>query len=134
MRSCVGNRESRESEQMSLSLRIGLGLAGLLGVVFAGTGSAGGGAPEELWQAPPDGSPGESAGRMENPRGMATDPVSGEVYVADLENHRIDVFDGEGHFARAWGWGVADGSTEALQVCTTTCFKGHAGAGAGELN
>jgi hypothetical protein len=34
----------------------------------------------------------------------------------------------------AFGWGVADGTTNALQTCTTTCFKGIAGSGAGQLD
>ena len=72
---------------------------------------------------------------------MASDPVSGEVYVADRDNERISVFDGEGNFARAWGWGVADDpgagpQAEEPQSCTAPagCFKGLAGSGAGQLD
>ena len=66
---------------------------------------------------------------MESPRGTAVDQSSGDLYVADRNNFRIDKFDAEGHFLMAWGFGVADGQTLALQTCgpeaappTTTCF------------
>lgn len=77
---------------------------------------------------------GTGAGEFLEPRGIAVDQESGDVYVADEANNRIDKFGPEGEFLMAWGWGVADGKTEALQTCTTTCFPGLAGAGAGEFN
>jgi hypothetical protein len=81
---------------------------------------------------------GEGAGQTSNPRGLAVDssegqPSSGNLYVADRQNNRIDVFDSSGQFARAVGWGVTNG-VSALQVCTTTCRAGIAGAGAGQLD
>ncbi len=65
--------------------------------------------------------------------GVAVDQESGSVYVADTGNERIDKFTGQGGFLLAWGWGVADGSTEALQTCITQCFAGIGGGGAGQL-
>jgi hypothetical protein len=65
--------------------------------------------------------------------GVAVDDVTHDVYVADTGNHRIDEFSAAGTFIRAWGWGVADGKTEALQTCTSGCHVGLEGAGAGEL-
>jgi len=66
--------------------------------------------------------------------GITADPASGHVFVSDLGNHRISEFSAWGEFIKAWGWGVADGSTSALQTCTTTCFAGIPGAGASQLN
>jgi hypothetical protein len=68
--------------------------------------------------------------------GLAVGEATGDVYVADTENHRVDVFDpskpaGE-EFLRAWGWGVADGKPE-LEVCTTTCQAGLSGSAPGEF-
>jgi hypothetical protein len=77
---------------------------------------------------------GSGAGQVGNPRGVAVDESNGLLYVADSGNNRIDVFDADtGAFIRAFGWGVMDGTTNALQVCTTTCFKGLAGSGAGQF-
>jgi DNA-binding beta-propeller fold protein YncE len=80
------------------------------------------------------GSEGARAGQISgNPQGIAVDEGSGDVYVADTQNARIDKFGPEGEFLLAWGWGVADGESEELQSCTSTCFKGLEGSGAGEF-
>jgi hypothetical protein len=79
------------------------------------------------------GSLGGGAGQYENPRSVAIDRSNGNVYVADQGNSRLLVFDSDGTFIRAFGWGVADGTSEELQVCTTSCFPGIAGAGAGQF-
>jgi hypothetical protein len=67
--------------------------------------------------------------------GMAIDEQSGDVYVADNANVRIDVFNQSGAFLLAWGGGVATGASES-QVCTTSCRQGNYGGeahGAGEF-
>jgi hypothetical protein len=64
---------------------------------------------------------------------VAADPVTGHVYVVDAANNRISEFTSWGEFVKAWGWGVADGTTEALQTCTAICFSGIAGTGAGQF-
>ena len=81
-----------------------------------------------------------AAGETVLPRGIATDPVTGHVYVADLVNNRISEFTAWGVFAKAWGWGVANGAPE-LQSCgpeanppTATCRAGKSGSGAGDLS
>jgi DNA-binding beta-propeller fold protein YncE len=65
--------------------------------------------------------------------GVTVNEVTHDVYVADTGNHRIDEFSAAGAFIRAWGWGVADGKTEALQTCASGCHAGLEGAGPGEL-
>jgi NHL repeat len=78
------------------------------------------------------GSTGSGDGQLSNPQGIAVDQTSGDLYVADTGNSRIEKFDAEGDFISAWGWGVDDGATEA-QVCTSGCQAGISGSGAGQL-
>ncbi len=85
------------------------------------------------------GSEGEGAGQFAGPNGTAIDQGSGDVYVADAINNRVDKFGSHGEFLLAWGWGVATGASEA-QTCgpeaappTTTCRAGLEGAGAGQF-
>ncbi len=80
------------------------------------------------------GGKGTGAGQLEEPQGVAVNDTTGDVYVVDQGNNRIDEFEANGTFVRAWGWGVADGITEKLQTCTITCSKGLAGAGEGQLD
>jgi DNA-binding beta-propeller fold protein YncE len=79
------------------------------------------------------GTTGSGAGQMQNPKRIALDRASGNLYVADADNNRIDVFDSAGNFIRAFGWGVADGVSPELQTCSVTCFKGLSGSGAGQF-
>jgi hypothetical protein len=74
---------------------------------------------------------GRGAGQFETPRGVATDP-SGDVYVADSGNERIDEFSAAGAFIKAYGWGVRDGAS-SFETCTSTCKAGLQGRGAGQL-
>jgi DNA-binding beta-propeller fold protein YncE len=48
------------------------------------------------------GGPGSEPGRFSAPKGMAVDG-NGNLYVADSQNHRIQVFDGNGNLVRQWG-------------------------------
>lgn len=96
--------------------------------------------PELLWQVPEDGQSGANGVELNQPRGIASDPVSGHVFVADHGNKRIAEFTIWGKFVRAWGWGVRDGANE-LQVCgpgsvspTATCQRGLRGVGPGQLS
>jgi NHL repeat len=72
------------------------------------------------------GEPGPGAGQLEAPEGVAVNDETGDVYVADVGNARIDEFEADGKFLRAWGFGVATGA-EAFETCTTTttCRKGN---------
>jgi hypothetical protein len=78
------------------------------------------------------GTGGTGAGSLEGPLGVAVSEATGEVYVVDSANHRIDVFDGEGKFLEAWGWGVLTGAN-AYEHCTSKCLPGIAGKGKGQL-
>jgi len=77
-------------------------------------------------------SEGSGAGRVSSPQGVAVNDATGDVYVADTGNARVDEFDSSGSFVRAWGWGVADGAS-SFETCTTTCEAGVSGAGAGQF-
>jgi hypothetical protein len=87
------------------------------------------------------GSPGVGAGQYERPEGVAVDASSGHVYVADIENNRVDVYDDSGVFLFAFGWDVnAISPEQKLQTCGpqasppgTACQRGSAGAAAGQL-
>ena len=48
------------------------------------------------------GTSGDQPGRFIHPTGLALDP-SGNLYVADLVNHRIQVLSSSGDFVRQWG-------------------------------
>jgi NHL repeat len=77
---------------------------------------------------------GSGAGQVLNPQELAVDFETGRLYVADQGNNRIAVFDKDGNFEMAFGWGVNDGKAE-LQTCTiaTTCRKGLSGSGKGQF-
>src|SRR5690242_4570720 len=68
------------------------------------------------------GSYGSEVGQLSYPTGVAVG-ASGDVYVGDTQNSRVDKFDGSGGFQLAWGEGVVDGALEA-EVCTTFCRAG----------
>ncbi len=81
---------------------------------------------------------GSAAGHCSRPSAVAVDNStgsagSGDVFLSDEANQRIDVFDSAGHFLRAFGWSVLNGAPE-LQVCTTACEPGIPGSGAGQFN
>ncbi len=83
------------------------------------------------------GSRGEGAGQFgesQSDNNIAVNDTTGDVYVADQNNKRVDEFSANGTFLMAWGYGVADGSTDAPQTCTTKCFAGIAGSGEGQFS
>jgi hypothetical protein len=89
-------------------------------------GSAGAGAGQMRLRAP---------GAAVAGSAVAVNTTTGDVYVADTENHRIDEFEANGTFLRAWGWGVQNGQAK-LQACTTItgCQAGISGTAPGQLN
>ncbi len=78
------------------------------------------------------GSAGSAAGQLSAPKGVAVNATTGDVYVADTGNDRVDEFSASGTFIRAWGWGVADGLS-SFETCTLTCQAGLSGAEPGEF-
>jgi len=78
---------------------------------------------------------GSAAGQLANPQALAVDERTGDVYVADAGNNRIDKFDAQGNFILAFGKGVDQ--TTGGDICTAasgdTCQAGTAGHGAGQL-
>jgi hypothetical protein len=64
---------------------------------------------------------------------------SGNVYVADAGNARIQEFTASGSFVRAWGWDVVapggSGDTGGVEICTVPaqCKAGVAGAAPGQF-
>jgi DNA-binding beta-propeller fold protein YncE len=86
----------------------------------------------------PIGAQGPGAGQFEAPAGVAVNDTTGDVYIVDRGNERIDEFEANGTFIRAWGWGVVEGigKREELQTCTilTGCGPGVAGTEAGQLD
>jgi DNA-binding beta-propeller fold protein YncE len=77
-----------------------------------------------------------AAGGMSEPIGVAVDQTTGNLYVSDNVNHRIDVFRADGVFEGAFGWKVdASAPLEELQFCTavTACQAGSIGGGAGQF-
>jgi hypothetical protein len=83
------------------------------------------------------GSQGTGDGQLATPQGIGVDqttldPTSGDVYVADTGNARVEQFNAAGQFLSAWGWGVADGQNMS-EVCTSGCSAGIPGTGAGQF-
>ena len=76
---------------------------------------------------------GSLAGELFTPRGLATD-ASGNVYVADATNRRIQKFGPTGTWQRAWGKGVNGGSGFGICAVSSSCLPGSTGGLAGELN
>jgi hypothetical protein len=95
-------------------------------------------APSTLWQLPEAGpANGSGAGEVNDPRGTAVDPSTGNLWVVDRGNARIDEFSPWGEFIKAFGWGVnASVPSEELQVCTSAsgCRAGTVGGATGQLN
>ncbi len=91
--------------------------------------------PQQAFGAAVCESTGAGAGQCANPQGIATDFETERVFVADADNNRVDVFNVDGSFEYAFGWGVDTGDPEA-QTCTTAsgCQAGIAGAGAGQFS
>jgi hypothetical protein len=93
---------------------------------------------------------GNAAGQLARPDGVAVDPVTGEVYVAEASQgtsappsgcgqaggcgNRVSKFTADGEFLFAFGWGVDTGAG-ALETCTALsgCQGAARGSGAGQF-
>lgn len=111
--------------------QIGLSVAMIVILVLSSSGSSSAADPF----GPRVCLPGGGAGQCSIPRGIATSPIDGQVFVVDQENRRVNEFSAWGEFIKAWGRGVDDGSAE-LQTCTTEsgCQSGLPGSGVGQLD
>ncbi|MGH2976423.1 MAG: NHL repeat-containing protein, partial [Solirubrobacterales bacterium] len=79
-------------------------------------------------------------GALDHPQSVAVDQGTGNVYVSDRGNRRVDEYDGEGNFIRAFGWDVAesgpDNTGTEYEVCNEgeadVCKVGEGGSGVGQ--
>jgi hypothetical protein len=79
------------------------------------------------------GEKGSGAGQLElaSNSGIAVSQRTGDIYIADTGNDRIDELEPDGAFMRAWGWGVGGGI--GFETCTSLCVKGLSGSNPGEF-
>ena len=107
------------------------GAAVCVGVLVFGVGVAG----AQLNEMATFGSAGSAGGEFASPQGVAVDQASGDVYVVDAGNWRVEKFTASGSFVLAFGAGVD--VTTGGDVCTAasgdTCGPGTSGSGAGEF-
>jgi hypothetical protein len=71
--------------------------------------------------------------QFSNPAGVAVNETTGDVYVVDRGNNRVERFDATGKFLEAWGFGVKDGE-KAYETCKAGegCKAGLPGKGKGK--
>ncbi len=77
--------------------------------------------------------PGGAAGEFRQATAIAVNDPTGDVYVADTGNLRIQRFTDDGRFVSAWGWGVATGEAR-YEVCAAACRPGRHGKAEGNAN
>lgn len=83
---------------------------------------------------------GTQGGQCSTPRGVAinqsgTGAPAGTVYVVDFTNHRVQSFNADGAFIRAWGHDVISGGGTGFEICelATSCKAGTFGGAAGQF-
>jgi hypothetical protein len=77
-----------------------------------------------------------AAGGMSTPQGIAIEQSTGNLYVTDQLNRRVDVFSATGVFQGAFAWNVkVTEPAEELQLCTAAsgCKAGSNGANSGQI-
>jgi tripartite motif-containing protein 71 len=81
------------------------------------------------------GETGTLGGELSSPRGIASD-LLGRVYVVDYASNRIQAFDFNGNFERAWGRDVDSSPGAGFEICTVAanCQAGETGTLGGELH
>ncbi len=77
------------------------------------------------------GTTGSGNGQLNEPEDVAVNEASGDIYVADAGNNRIDEFSSSGTFVRAFGANVGG---SGVDVCTSACSAGSTGTAANDLN
>ncbi len=77
----------------------------------------------------PFGGPGSGAGEeLNHPTGVAVNEATGDVYVIDKGNYRVDVFNSSGVFQSAFGWDVVESGPDSKgeqQLVTVTATGGN---------
>jgi DNA-binding beta-propeller fold protein YncE len=76
---------------------------------------------------------GAGAGQFSQPDGVAVDS-SGDFYVVDSSNHRVQKFDPEGHFLLTFGKGVNLGTKGDVCASGENCGEGQFGSAPGEFS
>ncbi|HEX2212706.1 MAG TPA: hypothetical protein VHH12_04465, partial [Mycobacterium sp.] len=78
---------------------------------------------------------GSRGGMFDNPQGVAVNQDTGHVYVRDRDNRRVQQFDADGNFIRAWGWDVTAGGSANFEICTVAadCKQATSGNGDGQF-
>jgi NHL repeat-containing protein len=108
-------------------------LAGVLAGVLVGCG---GDPPAVVHRVVGEGfgSFGNGPGQLFEPNGIAVDQQSGDVFVVDSDNARVDRFSSSGRFLYAWGWGIAEKTKPLVaQRCSSRCVLGIEGPGVGQF-
>jgi NHL repeat len=133
----------------ALGLALSLAIVCLLGTVAVAPPEAAGAAPPTLTEFCPSGSGGGECSNargigVEVPSGEVGDVASGDVYVSDQGNRRLQKFNAWGEFMRAWGWdvvesGPGDDTTppeDEFEICVAgldVCKAGIQGPGVGQI-
>lgn len=78
-----------------------------------------------------------NGGDLNNPQGVAVNQANGHVYVTDQGNRRVQEFDADGNFVRAWGWNVdSSNPSTGFEICTVAAnctTAAAAGTGVGQF-
>jgi hypothetical protein len=76
-----------------------------------------------------------NGGQLDDSAAIAVNQTSGDVYVLSWGSRRIDQFDADGNFIRAWGTDVVVGGGTGFEICTvaTECKKGVFSSDGGSL-
>ena len=138
------SRTARGFEPRCLSIRGGLAVLGSLFVLAFGASSVsaskGGDSFIGVTGPPPTGAAADG-GAFNSPLDVAADHETGQIYVADDKNHRIQRFDAAGNFELAWGGNVSESDVSGdgggvFEVCITAsdCQAGTAGIKGGMLD
>jgi DNA-binding beta-propeller fold protein YncE len=132
--------EARQRCRFGLESPAAIGLAVLLVSLISGVGAATAlAAPAQLWQRCDSAEP--AGQQCSIPRGIAADPESGHVFIADSEGRRIVELTATGTFVKTWGWDVVesgpDNAGTGFEICIPAkgdiCKAGLEGSGAGQL-
>ena len=81
------------------------------------------------------GAPGAAAGQFDQIAGVALNNTTGDVYISDRQNRRIQQFTSAGAFIRAWGYDVvASGEDDKAPVNEVQSVRVAATGGTFRLN